>query len=158
MEKYAKSKINSDSMLPRAKENIDQNLNHPAKFEAVYEIIASGELDHLHENGENTFQFVERKIDGPMKNHLINYKIRPGDSLWRLSQQFQTPIEKIKKRNGLKSNTIKPGQVLRIKTSAAYPNLEHYAKSAPHMKRLEKLNPAVKNPQAPLPDGFTIRM
>jgi membrane-bound lytic murein transglycosylase D len=43
------------------------------------------------------------------KVHLV----QPGDSLWKISRQYEgLTIEKIKKLNNLKSNTIKPGQKL----------------------------------------------
>jgi membrane-bound lytic murein transglycosylase D len=43
------------------------------------------------------------------------YEVKSGDSLWLISRKFKgLSIEKIKELNNLKSNTIKPGQTLRL--------------------------------------------
>lgn len=46
----------------------------------------------------------------------ITYKVRSGDSLWKISQKYPGVTESdLKKNNNLSSNTIYPGQVLKIK-------------------------------------------
>lgn len=42
------------------------------------------------------------------------YTVRPGDSLWIISQKHSLSVEQIKRLNNLNSNTIKPGQKLII--------------------------------------------
>jgi membrane-bound lytic murein transglycosylase D len=43
------------------------------------------------------------------------YYVQPGDTLWKISQSHGgVPVEKIKKLNKLKSNSLKPGQKLII--------------------------------------------
>jgi len=42
------------------------------------------------------------------------YTVRPGDSLWIISQKHSLSVEQIKRLNNLNSNTIKPGQKLVI--------------------------------------------
>ncbi len=42
------------------------------------------------------------------------YYVRSGDSLWSISKENNTTIEKLKRANNLASNTIKPGQSLVI--------------------------------------------
>jgi membrane-bound lytic murein transglycosylase D len=43
------------------------------------------------------------------------YYVQPGDTLWKISQNHGgVPVEKIKKLNKLKSNSLKPGQKLII--------------------------------------------
>jgi membrane-bound lytic murein transglycosylase D len=43
------------------------------------------------------------------------YYVQPGDTLWKISQNHGgVPVEKIKKLNNLKSNSLKPGQKLII--------------------------------------------
>ena len=44
----------------------------------------------------------------------IAYTVQPGDSLWRIARRFGTTVEAIKQANGLTSDTILVGQVLRI--------------------------------------------
>jgi membrane-bound lytic murein transglycosylase D len=40
------------------------------------------------------------------------YTVKPGDSLWIISQKHSLSIEQIKRMNNLNSNQIKPGQRL----------------------------------------------
>lgn len=47
---------------------------------------------------------------------VVNHTVTPGESLYELSLKYGSPIEKIKKDNGLRSNTIYPGQSLTIDT------------------------------------------
>ncbi|MCZ8134269.1 MAG: LysM peptidoglycan-binding domain-containing protein, partial [Algoriphagus sp.] len=42
------------------------------------------------------------------------YTVRPGDSLWIISQKHSLSVEQIKRLNNLNSNSIKPGQRLII--------------------------------------------
>jgi len=49
----------------------------------------------------------------PMPRTLI-YVVKEGDSLWKISKQFKVTVEKIKTYNGLPSDALKPGTVLKI--------------------------------------------
>jgi membrane-bound lytic murein transglycosylase D len=40
------------------------------------------------------------------------YTVKPGDSLWIISQKHSLSVEQIKRLNNLNSNNIKPGQKL----------------------------------------------
>src|SRR5580658_8564566 len=42
------------------------------------------------------------------------YTVVAGDSLWSIAHKFDTSIKKLKALNKLKSNLLKPGQVLKI--------------------------------------------
>ncbi|MBN7811615.1 transglycosylase SLT domain-containing protein [Algoriphagus sp. H41] len=44
----------------------------------------------------------------------LTYTVRPGDSLWIISQKHSLTVEHIKRLNNLNSNNIKPGQKLII--------------------------------------------
>lgn len=44
-----------------------------------------------------------------------SYKVVSGDTLWAISQKFNISVDDIKSLNGLKSNTISVGQVLKVK-------------------------------------------
>lgn len=44
----------------------------------------------------------------------VLYRVRRGDSLWRISRRFGVPITRIKRYNGLRSSLIRPGQRLLI--------------------------------------------
>lgn len=52
------------------------------------------------------------KTDGPT---WIVYKVKSGDSVWRIANKFHITEETLRKNNKLKGNTIHPGQVLKIK-------------------------------------------
>lgn len=43
-----------------------------------------------------------------------NYTVKPGDSLYTIAGKNMAKVEQIKQLNGLKSDTIHPGQVLKI--------------------------------------------
>ena len=45
------------------------------------------------------------------------YKVKPGDSLWKLARRFNTTIEDIVTLNKLQGTIIYPGQKLKIPTS-----------------------------------------
>ena len=42
------------------------------------------------------------------------YRVKPGDSLYKIARKFHTTVSKIKRLNGLRSNTIRVGQKLII--------------------------------------------
>jgi LysM repeat protein len=48
------------------------------------------------------------------KPKLKTYKVKKGDTLSEIAEKFHVPLSKLKKANGLKSNTIRTGQVLKI--------------------------------------------
>lgn len=43
-----------------------------------------------------------------------NHTVKDGESLWSISGKKMYVVNQIKALNGLKSDTIKPGQVLKI--------------------------------------------
>ena len=44
----------------------------------------------------------------------IEYTVRPGDSLWTISRRYGTTVEAIMKLNGLTSDALGIGQILKI--------------------------------------------
>jgi LysM repeat protein len=51
----------------------------------------------------------------------LTYTVKSGDTLWGISKQFGVPVATIKTLNGLTSDTIQVGQVLRLASSAPTP-------------------------------------
>jgi LysM repeat protein len=45
------------------------------------------------------------------------YKVSPGETLYSIAKRFNTTVEDISNLNGLKSNSISPGQVLLVKSN-----------------------------------------
>lgn len=54
------------------------------------------------------------KVSEPTSNdiEIATYYVKPGDTLYNISQRFNVTVEAIKRYNGLKDNTISVGQVL----------------------------------------------
>ena len=55
---------------------------------------------------------VEKAPEVKAKFHI--YKVRKGDTLYEIGLKYHTTTSAIKKRNGLRSSTINPGQRLKI--------------------------------------------
>ena len=56
------------------------------------------------------------KIPSSQSGPYFEYTVRPGDTLWLLSRRYDTTVEAIKSLNGLTSDMLNIGQVLRIPT------------------------------------------
>ncbi|WP_259017187.1 lytic transglycosylase domain-containing protein [Emticicia fluvialis] len=84
-------------------------------------ILAGQRLVILDDDNEEVTE-VERivKHERKTKNHIENTKpkyhvVQRGDTLWKISQRYGgISIEKLKKLNGLRSNSVKAGQKLKI--------------------------------------------
>ena len=64
-------------------------------------------------------------IPAEQSTSVIQYTVRPGDSLWLIAQKYQTTVDAIKKMNGLTSDLLDVGQILKIPSSQAAPELEY---------------------------------
>ncbi|HEX7070480.1 MAG TPA: LysM peptidoglycan-binding domain-containing protein, partial [Rhodothermales bacterium] len=55
------------------------------------------------------------KVDGPSEGMAqVTHRVRRGDSLGKIAKQYGVSVRQIKDWNGLRSNTIYPGQRLTI--------------------------------------------
>jgi len=50
-----------------------------------------------------------------LKKRKIYYRVKKGDSLYKIAKKYRVSVKKLKKLNGLKSNIIRPGQKLLVK-------------------------------------------
>jgi membrane-bound lytic murein transglycosylase D len=71
-------------------------------------LIKVGETLYI-QSGEAPSSSTLAENSGPR-----TYTVRPGDSLWIISQKHSLSVEQIKRLNNLNSNNIKPGQKLII--------------------------------------------
>lgn len=49
-----------------------------------------------------------------LSQRSVQYEIKPGDTLYKIAEQFNTTIELIKKSNNLKSDKIFPGKKIKV--------------------------------------------
>ncbi len=52
-------------------------------------------------------------VDSPM-SLPESYEVKSGDNLWKISRLFGVSVDSIRSKNGLQSDTIQPGQILKI--------------------------------------------
>ena len=50
----------------------------------------------------------------PEDGSTIHYQVRDGDSLWLIARRFHTTVYKLKTLNGIQSNLLHSGQVIRV--------------------------------------------
>ncbi|OOG68620.1 transglycosylase SLT domain-containing protein [Algoriphagus sp. A40] len=72
-------------------------------------LIKVGQTIYIY-NGKSTP--TESLADNTSGSGNKTYTVRPGDSLWIISQKHSLSIDQIKRLNNLNSNNIKPGQKL----------------------------------------------
>ena len=56
------------------------------------------------------------KIPASQSGGYTEYTVRSGDTLWLISRRFDTTVDAIKSLNGLTSDMLNIGQVLKIPT------------------------------------------
>jgi membrane-bound lytic murein transglycosylase D len=74
-------------------------------------LIKEGQILIIHFNSNlSTGKSISLNSDSPTSSKT--YTVRPGDSLWMISQKHALSIEQIKRLNNLNTTQIKPGQRL----------------------------------------------
>lgn len=67
----------------------------------------------------NTYLGIDNVIPPGVDSGITEYVVRSGDTLWLLAQRYHTTVDAIKRLNGLTSDILNIGQVLRIPTTAS---------------------------------------
>lgn len=67
----------------------------------------------------NTYLGVNNIIPPSVDTGVIEYVVRSGDTLWLLAQRYHTTVDAIKRLNGLTSDNLSIGQILRIPTTGS---------------------------------------
>ena len=78
-------------------------------------IFAIGKSSSLHDLKLRFPILYEDIIDNYLEPKAI-YRVRKGDSLWKISRKLNISIKAISRHNQLKDNLLTPGQVLRLPT------------------------------------------
>lgn len=73
----------------------------------------SDPINYLKSIGISQAQFA-KDIRGKTKSAARRVKVKQGDTLYSLAKKYKTTVTRIKAKNGLKSDMIKPGQVLKL--------------------------------------------
>ena len=68
-----------------------------------------------------------RKFDFCHRTQRIFYRVKRGDSLYKIARRFHTSVKRLKKLNHLKSSLIRPHQRLLVKVSKLRTKCEEYA-------------------------------
>ncbi|MCM1536764.1 MAG: LysM peptidoglycan-binding domain-containing protein [Clostridium sp.] len=71
-------------------------------------------LNGLSGNNLSIGQILKIPSSGASSSPYFEYTVRSGDTLWLLAQRYDTTVDAIKNLNGLSSNILNIGQVLRI--------------------------------------------
>lgn len=120
---YARHKVRSgDTLLALSKrygvrvQDIER-LNNIRNARALQ--IGADLIVPLNPDSNGTNAFAELK-DDYKRSQKASYKVRSGDSLWKISQKFNVTEKQLRVWNRLGwSNVIRPGQVLIVSSTAA---------------------------------------
>ena len=74
------------------------------------------------------------------KGHLVRYRVRKGDTLGGIADQFSVSTDELRKWNALKSARVSRGMILRVYTIGGAPEV----RPAPKRPAQKKSAPAVK--------------
>ncbi len=80
----------------------------------------------------DVYQGIENNVPpggGGAGSGEMEYVVRAGDTLWLLAQRFGTTVDAIKRLNGLTSDNLSIGQVLRIPTASNDSYFEYTVRS-----------------------------
>ena len=82
-------------------------------------IVGQGTWNALYRTYQGINQNVPQPGTPPTSDpgNVINYTVKSGDTLWLLANRYGTTVDAIKRLNGLTSNILQIGQVLRIPVS-----------------------------------------
>ena len=76
--------------------------------------------NNLKTNTININQILKIPSAGSSSQNQNTYKVAKGDSLWSISQKYNTTVNELKSLNGLTSNILSIGQVLKVPSKKVY--------------------------------------
>ncbi len=97
-------------------------------FQRVMNLNADGIVGPLTWNAlYDTYQGILQNVPshGPGDTDTFQYTVQPGDTLWLLSRRYDTTVDALKKLNGLTSDMLLVGQILKIPLSQSASYIEY---------------------------------
>jgi membrane-bound lytic murein transglycosylase D len=85
---------------------------------------------------------------GETKSRLVRYRVRRGDTLGGIADQFSVSPEQVRKWNGLKSARVSRGMVLRVYTIGGAPEAARTRKRSTSKKKSPAVNTASSSGRA----------
>ncbi len=134
---------------------LEENLNYPPKFNAVYELIEKRQITEKAKPISFRYQIIE---GGDIRTHIFR---RSDISIYNLAKQFPgiSANDILAANPQIDPTKLKGGEKLIIPDSQTGFSLQSLArKNNLDLKRLITLNPAIKNPDQPIPIGYSIRI
>ncbi len=140
---------NKEKLFWKRISGYSENLNYPAKFQAVIELIK----DKVVTERDPKVEFSIYKVEGE-RTHVVAH----GEWAIKIAKKYGISLNSLETSNsGVNLNNIKPGQVLNIPGSAS--SLSEIAKlKKVNIKRLCFLNPAILDINLPLPKGYNVKI
>ena len=87
----------------------------------------------------DAYQGIGQNVPTPEPDTgTIQYVVRSGDSLWLIAQRYNTTVDAIKRLNGLTSDLLNIGQVLKIPSAGTVPYIEYTVRSGDTLWLLAK--------------------
>ncbi len=93
------------------------------KYDTTVDAIKT--LNNLTSNNLSIGQIL-RIPTSSVEENFITYQVQSGDTLYNIARKYDTTVDAIKTLNGLTSNILRIGQILRIPTSNVEENVITY--------------------------------
>jgi membrane-bound lytic murein transglycosylase D len=99
---------------------------HPKRYFTVYRVKKGDTLIKIAKKFDTRAKFIKdfndlgrflrigQKLIIPLNGVYVKYRVKKGDSLRKIAKMFGVNYKKIMKINGLKSTTIRVGQILKV--------------------------------------------
>jgi membrane-bound lytic murein transglycosylase D len=106
-------KVKSGDFLSKIASNHGVSLENLKEWNKLKSsVIHTGQILYLYPQGQGATSGESSRALAQNSSSSKTYTVKPGDSLWNISQKHSLSIEEIKRLNNLNSTTIKPGQRL----------------------------------------------
>ena len=106
--------------------NADENVYEVKKGDSLWLIAKNyntsvDEIKRLNNLSSNTLSIGQKlKIPNAITSNEITYTVKKGDIVWLIANRYDTTVNAIKDKNGLTSNNLSIGQILKIPSTTNY--------------------------------------